>query len=81
MINDANIKAMELLEKVLSNSLMKKILVQLGNNGNKIKVVENLFGEREDLPKGIIVEIYNKDDNLIFQTMQENKIERNIHAK
>ena len=63
-------KDLELLNKILSNSMKKKIALHLSGTGNKLKLIDNLSGEREDFPIGITIEIYTKDDRLMMQMIQ-----------
>lgn len=61
---------LELLNKILSSSMKKKIAAQLNNTSNKLKIVDNSSGENKHYPVGYTIEIYNKDDKLVMQWMQ-----------
>ena len=50
--------------------MKKKLALQLRGTGNKLKLIDNRSGEREDFPIGITIEIYNKDDKLMMQMIQ-----------
>ena len=62
---------LELLNKILSNSMKKKLAFQLKGTDNKLKVIDNRSGENKDLPEGYIIELYNKDDKLMMQMTQD----------
>ena len=59
-----------LLNKVLRGSLKQNIFHLLNGTASKLKIIDNWAEERKDLLAGIIIEIYNKDDKLILQTIQ-----------
>lgn len=63
-------KDLELLNKILSNSMKKKIALHLSGTGNKLKLIDNCSGERENFPIGITIDIYNKNDKLMLQMIQ-----------
>ena len=65
-----NLDELALLNKVICGSLKQNIFHLLNGTESKVKIVDNWAEERKDLPKGYITEIYNKDDKLIFQTVQ-----------
>ena len=67
---------LELLNKILSKSMKKKLALQLNGTGNKLTVIDNLSGEDKDLPEGYIIEIYTKDDNLMMQMTQDYNSEK-----
>ena len=67
---DSYIKEIKLLDKTISNSVKKNIIDQLQNTTNKLKVINNLYGENKDLPIGLIIEFYTENDELIMQTTQ-----------
>ena len=59
-----------LLNKVICGSLNQNIFQLLNGTESKFKIVDNWAEERKDLPKGYITEVCNKDDKLIFQSIQ-----------
>lgn len=59
-----------LLNKVICGSSKQNIFQLLNGTESKLKIVDNWAKERKDLPKGYITEVYNKDDKLIFQSIQ-----------
>ena len=61
---------LELINKVICGSLKQNIFHLLSGTKNKFKLVDNWGAERKDVPKGFITEVYNKDDKLIFQSVQ-----------
>ena len=65
-----NLEDLKLADKLLGNSMKKKIALQLRGTGNKLKLIDNRSGEREDFPIGITIEIYTKDDRLMLQMIQ-----------
>ena len=58
------------LNRIMSGSLNKNIFYMLNGTENKLQIVDNWKEEMEGLPKGYIIEIYNKDDKLMLQTVQ-----------
>ena len=62
---------LELLNKILSNSMKKKLAFQLKGTGNKLKVIDNRTGENKDFPEGYIIELYNNDNKLMMQMTQD----------
>ena len=62
---------LELLNKILGNSMKKKLALQLKGTGNKLKVIDNRSGENKEFPEGYIIELYNKDDKLMMQMTQD----------
>ena len=65
-----NLEDIKLADKLLGNSMKKKIALQLRGTGNKLKLIDNRSGDMADFPIGITIEIYNKDDNLMMQMIQ-----------
>lgn len=61
---------LQFINKVLSNPTNNNIFYLLNGTKNKFKIVDNWSGERKDLQVGSIIEIYNEDEKLILQTMQ-----------
>jgi len=66
-----NLEDIKLANKLLGNSMKKKIALQLLGTGNKLKLIDNRSGEREDFPIGITIKIYTKDDKLMLQMIQD----------
>ncbi len=60
----------ELLNNTLHGSLKSNVFHMLNGTDNKLQIIDNFSETRKDLPKGIVVEVYTKDDQLIFQSVQ-----------
>lgn len=58
------------LNKVLQGSLKNNVFHMLNGTDNKLQIIDNWAEERKELPKGYIIEVYNRDDKLIFQSVQ-----------
>lgn len=61
---------LQFINKVLSISSKNNIFNLLSGTKNKIKIANNWAGKSKDLPVGSIIEIYNEDDDLILQAVQ-----------
>lgn len=61
-----------LLNKVICGSLTKNIIQLLNGTESKFKIVDNCAEEKKHLPKGYITEVYNKSNELMFQSVQRN---------
>jgi len=70
MSSDEYLVELEKLDRILSNTLKKNIIDQLKGTSRKMKIINNFDGKINDLPKGITIEIYTKDDEKICQMMQ-----------